>query len=265
MLVEKRSGFSERLFEFAYNAEFARVHSAVLAGLPWIPSQQQEKLLAYDVRFRLKGVNAVRSLFLQHKVASFFEPMPKSYKSKSKFVGALAPEFFKFKLDNDQYNKIVNLRLRDVAVYYCSPMFIGVRRLNRHFAAGTVDGNSIWIDVRACPKLVGASKKTTHHLGYTSAMLVRRFSDGPFKAIGSEASASRISNMEAISFDMEGMRQVLTNLYGACEGEDRRSLLRRSQPGRGADLSHLLARIGSFAAQEFGLSWHLLPVEKVAE
>jgi hypothetical protein len=63
-------GFSERVFKFGFNAEFAHSHRAVLAAVPHIPTQNQEKLLGYDVKFEIKkSGGAIRMIALQHKVA----------------------------------------------------------------------------------------------------------------------------------------------------------------------------------------------------
>src|SRR6185295_4594947 len=66
-------GFSERTFEFCYNAEYCQRNAALLATHPHIPSQQAEKDLGYDVEFQIDNGSFTRSLFLQHKVASFAE------------------------------------------------------------------------------------------------------------------------------------------------------------------------------------------------
>ena len=258
MIKEHRAGFSERNFEFAFNMEYARKHHAVLAGLPWIPTQQQEKLLAYDVRFRLKGVSGVKSLFLQHKVSMKSLLTPIGSTSRSKFVAALGERFYKFRIDNDQYNKIVKLRQKNVAVFYCAPFFVGARTLNRHFMKGILEPNSVWIDVRPCPLITGSSLKSVHHLAYNDALLAYRFSETA-EAVASVAGTTGRDVTESVPFNQESLRAILDSLYVACEDNDRRSLLRRTQPGPGADMTHLLARVASFAAQEFGLSWLLEP------
>ncbi|WP_249869151.1 hypothetical protein [Oceanobacillus saliphilus] len=44
-------GFSERTFEFCFNAEFCMKNKGLLATHPLLPSQRQEKHLGYDVNF----------------------------------------------------------------------------------------------------------------------------------------------------------------------------------------------------------------------
>jgi hypothetical protein len=66
-------GFSERTFEFCYNAEYCQSNAALLATHPHIPSQNADKDLGYDVEFRILQGHYTRSLFLQHKVPSFAE------------------------------------------------------------------------------------------------------------------------------------------------------------------------------------------------
>ena len=64
-------GFSERTFEFCYNAEYGQIHAAVLATYPHIPSQNAEKDLGSDVEFKINEGNYTKSVFLQHKVSSY--------------------------------------------------------------------------------------------------------------------------------------------------------------------------------------------------
>ena len=61
-------GFSERVFEFSFNAEYAAANKAVLAGAPHIPTQNDEKYLGYDVLFEIQaGGGVTNMLALQHK------------------------------------------------------------------------------------------------------------------------------------------------------------------------------------------------------
>jgi len=48
-------GFSERVFEFSFNAEFANNNRAIIACAPYIPTQNEEKWLGYDVEFQIKN------------------------------------------------------------------------------------------------------------------------------------------------------------------------------------------------------------------
>lgn len=62
--------FSERIFEFAFNAEFAARNHAILAACPSLPTPQEEKNEGYDIEFELKRRGGGKEyLFLQHKVA----------------------------------------------------------------------------------------------------------------------------------------------------------------------------------------------------
>lgn len=47
-------GFSERVFEFGFNSEYAAQNRAVLAAAPHIPTQNDEKALGYDIAFEIK-------------------------------------------------------------------------------------------------------------------------------------------------------------------------------------------------------------------
>src|SRR5713101_9767397 len=117
-----RPEFGERVFEFAFNAEYAKKHHAILAACPYLPTQQDEKRLAFDVEFKLKQRGgAVASLFLQHKVARLVD---KKSGSNSHFWSAAGGPYFGFRLDIDQYNlmhKFASRRNRDI--FYCAPRF----------------------------------------------------------------------------------------------------------------------------------------------
>ncbi len=64
-----RPQFSEREFEFGFNAECVQRHRDALIGTPFIPSQRLEALCGFDVHFRMRRGHVEHSLFLQHKVS----------------------------------------------------------------------------------------------------------------------------------------------------------------------------------------------------
>ena len=66
-------GFSERVFEFSFNAEYSNANRALLSAAPHIPTQNEEKWLGYDVAFELNRRGIVHSLALQHKVCRFVD------------------------------------------------------------------------------------------------------------------------------------------------------------------------------------------------
>ena len=67
-------GFSERVFEFGFNSEYADQNRAVLAAAPHIPTQNEEKALGYDIAFEIKRRGgAINSIALQHKTCRFVE------------------------------------------------------------------------------------------------------------------------------------------------------------------------------------------------
>lgn len=144
-----RSGFSERVFEFAFNAEFAATHRAIVVGCPDIPTQRQEKKRAYDVNFQLRQRGgAIGSLFLQHKVVRHVSSRGGS--NAARYDTCKGP-YFVFDIDVDQYNVIRNQRGRGKAFYFCAPAFIDRGALETHYGAGKVVTNSLWIDVVKAP------------------------------------------------------------------------------------------------------------------
>src|SRR5262249_25514365 len=62
-------------------------------------------------------------------------------------------------LENEQYERIVELRKRGRAVYYCAPGFVERRHLEDHYQKRTVCPASVWVDVLPA----GLLKNNKHH------------------------------------------------------------------------------------------------------
>lgn len=142
------AGFSERVFEFSFNAEYVNKNKALLAGAPRIPTQNQEKWLGYDVEFELKAAGgAINSLALQHKVSRFVDSQGPS---NSHFWNAIGGEYFAFRLDTDQFNLIESIstaNLTGIQFYFCAPLFVSRKDMSDKFFANDVNAHSVWIDV----------------------------------------------------------------------------------------------------------------------
>ncbi len=141
-------GISERVFEFGFNAEFCSKNSAILAGCPYIPTQNQEKKLGYDVKMKIAKGSKVRPLYLQHKVSRYVDKCAIS--NKAFFMAAGGP-YFAFALDKDQYNLIhMASQKPSREFYYCAPIFTTRLDMNRHYMAHDVINHSVWIDISGC-------------------------------------------------------------------------------------------------------------------
>lgn len=141
-------GFSERVFEFSFNAEYANRNCAVLAGVPDIPTQNKEKSLGYDVKFQLQQRGGpVHAVALQHKVSRYVDRIgPKS----GHFWSATGGPYYGFRLDVDQFNlleKLSSSKTPGIEFHFCAPRFADRLSMNNHFMATTVEANSIWISV----------------------------------------------------------------------------------------------------------------------
>jgi hypothetical protein len=147
-------GFSERVFEFSFNAEYADRNRAVLAGAPSIPTQNEEKWLGYDVLFEVnRRGGAIHALALQHKVPRFVDQLgPKN----AHFWAAVGGPYYAFRIDVDQYNLIeavASANLPGVEFCYSSPIFASRHEMNSHYLAKSVEANSVWIDVAGAGQL----------------------------------------------------------------------------------------------------------------
>lgn len=179
-----RPGVSERVFEFAFNSEFCTSSGALIAGCPYIPTQNQEKRLGYDVAIKVKAGSKIRSLYLQHKVARYVDGKTGSNK---KFRDAVGSPYYAFSLDVDQYNLIHRFSQKKTReFYYCSPIFTSRKDLDSHYAAKTVVSNSAWIDVSSCTA-IPSTDTTSHCIVYSPDLQnVSRFSDEPEKTVAAE-------------------------------------------------------------------------------
>jgi len=195
-------GFSERVFEFAFNAEYADRHRAVLAAAPSIPTQNDEKALGYDVLFQVaaKG-GAVHAVALQHKVARYVD---RRVNTNRHFWNAIGGPYFRFSLDTDQYNLIQAISASKPAgaeFHFCAPLFVTHRCMNAHYLGRTVDANSIWIDVGSAGQITDG---VMHSIVYSEdGKKAFRFSNEakPLQVLTSEQRAVRRTQRQEVSLD----------------------------------------------------------------
>ena len=147
-------GFSERIFEFGFNAEYADRYKAVLAGIPHIPTQNQEKSLGYDIKFEIASHHgASRYLALQHKVSRYVDGLSSSNRRFREHVGS---PYYAFRIDVDQFNlieKAASSKSGGLDFYYCAPLFHTSIAMNERYVAKDVEKNSVWIDVQGAGQL----------------------------------------------------------------------------------------------------------------
>lgn len=198
------AGFAERVFEFAFNAEFCAAHSSLLAAAPMIPSQQDEKWLGYDVEFLINSSGGiVESFCLQHKVSRFVGGCASTNRHFWKEAGG---PYFAFRLDVDQFNLLEALAsagLPGIHIHYCAPLFVSRKKMNGHFIAQTVSDNSLWIAIAGVGPL---SDNEPHSIVYSA--------DGSSATVFS-AEARRLQVIRAESFvakDSQGMHVTKMDL-----------------------------------------------------
>ena len=147
-----RPGFSERTFEFCFNAEFCRLLGGLLVSHPHIPSQQIEKDLGYDVEFEIQQGQYSSSVFIQHKVVHFAE-----FRSgrNSQFFDHHKGPYFRFPVDNEQHNTLSELSRTKGDAYYCAPCFHLSHELEGHFRTDTIASNSLLLDPQDVGDILG--------------------------------------------------------------------------------------------------------------
>lgn len=153
------AGFSERTFEFCFNAEFCQVNAALLATHPHIPSQNAEKDLGYDVEFEIMKGGFVKSLFLQHKVAAYASARAGR---NAKFFDHHKGPYHRFPVDNDQHNTLCDLSATKGDAFYCAPCFYGSKDLAAHWRAQSIGANSLLLDPLQVGRVVGGKHNITY-------------------------------------------------------------------------------------------------------
>src|SRR5688500_6727594 len=99
--------FPERVFEFAFNAEYCHVNRAVLIGTPELPTQNEEKYLGYDVAFEIRRAGGVvNTIALQHKTSRYVTTRSGS---NARFYDEIGGPYFAVRLDTEQFNVIEDL------------------------------------------------------------------------------------------------------------------------------------------------------------
>lgn len=242
-------GFSERTFEFCFNAEYCRINAALLASHPHIPSQQMEKDLGYDVEFKIKNGHFTKSLFLQHKVASFANT--RAGRNRKFFDAHMAP-YYRFLVDNDQHNTLCNLSTTKGNAFYCAPMFHERAVLETHFFGNTVAPNAVLLD----PIQVGQITDTDrHNITFNQAGLnatlhsdVRRFKQ---EYTGGEDRRPPLERVDVTLDYVEGLSEQLISETGTNRFEP--FLTRKFRATRPIE------RVQILLAHVYNVTWLLLP------
>ncbi len=97
-----------------------------------------------------------RSLFLQHKIASFAEGRSGR---NAQFYNTHEGPYFRFPVDNDQHNVLCELSRARGNAFYCAPMFYTRIQLEINFRTFLIGKNSIFLD----PLDVGEIADKEHH------------------------------------------------------------------------------------------------------
>lgn len=174
------SAFSERTFEFCYNAEYCRLNAGILATHPSIPSQNEEKDLGYDVEFQLLQLGHVRSLFLQHKIVHFAGSRAGR---NARFFNAHGGPYYRFPVDTHQHNVLHDLSANQGDAFYCAPAFNRTIDLRQAYETLQICGQSVWLDPMEVGRIFDVdSHHTTFSEDGTRRYLhseVRSFSESP--------------------------------------------------------------------------------------
>lgn len=254
------------MFEFAYNAEFSGHNKASLVAMPYMPTQVKEKDLAYDVKFRLKNAKGkVRSLMLQHKVVRFVNGYSPTNKKR---IAVCKGPYFAMELDTEQYNRILALRARGRAVYYCAPCFVRRFEMETHYSSRTLCKASVWVDIAPAGKIT--DKKCHALIVDASAKLAFRCSGEPLEAqIVEYESGDKNGPGEEFEMTLAVASRMYEDLFAIAsnrairpqvEQGDEQTRIRTDRPRRREiqNVEDAAIGIAELASQYFGLSWILV-------
>lgn len=244
-----RPGFSERTFEFCFNAEFCQAVGGLLVSHPHIPSQQIEKDLGYDVAFKIQQDQYISSIFIQHKVAHFAEARAGR---NAQFFDHHHGPYFRFAVDNEQHNTLHELSRNKGDAYYCAPLFHLSHELEDHFRANTITNNSLLLDpVQVGPLTDIERHNITFNPSGTNPTMhsdPRRF-DKPFRASKEEMPEFKKRRID-VSYLREVSEEVVSRTVGSKFKDSVTWLVQRMSPLQRAQ--YLLGRV-------YKVSWVLVP------
>ena len=251
-----KPGFSERTFEFCYNAEYCQLNAALLATHPHIPSQRAEKDLGYDVEFKIIDGKFTRSLFLQHKVASFAEVRAGR---NVLFYAAHNQPYFRFPIDNEQHNVLCELSRTEGNAFYCAPRFHLRSELEAHFRTASIAANAVLLNPLDVGEVTG---KERHNVTYdalgqnpTLHPKLKRFkhsySDG-------ERTAPQLMRQRITLDDIQELSTMLVDSTEKLVDSAAASKFRRSlQMAR--ELSSAVKQAQFLLGHVYQVTWFLLP------
>ena len=241
--------FSERTFEFCYNMEYCISNAAILASHPHIPTQRAEKDLGYDVEMKINQGGLVKSLFLQHKVSAYAQHRAGN---NGRFYDTHMGPYFRFPVDNEQHNTLLELSRTKGNAFYCSPRFHHSHELETHFTGKSICMNALLLDPQDVGGIADADR---HNITYKPSGLdptlhseARKFKNS-FTGSGENAPElkSSVINKEYIeSLSEELMSRTRQSKFKAAVTKE----LERAKPIERAQI--LLGRV-------YQVTWLLLP------
>lgn len=161
-----RAKFSERMYEFEFNSEFKKTFQKNAIVIPYLPSQNEEGSLGYDVSFDIIRNRHIASFFFQHKVPIFIK---RKNKNNSHIYSHYFSPFFYYNLarldSSQQHNLLVNLSNQGENVFYSSAIFYLLNDLYNYSISNEIINNSILLN----PSQIGEIKDfLLHKISYNS-------------------------------------------------------------------------------------------------
>ena len=260
-------GFSERVFEFGFNSEYANKNRAILAAAPHIPTQNDEKALGYDIAFEIKRHGgAVHSIAIQHKTCRFVDG---ESATNQKFWNAVGGPYFAFRLNVDQFNLIETIAssgLPGVQFVYCAPLFSKRKDMDTHYLANSVLTRSVWINPTGAGPITDYD---AHSIIFdptgTKAFL---FSEEPrdLKIIGPRQRVSQETPLHEETIDLSAVYETVYAGVSGFQSGERRRPRGRDEPEfrmpaelppvvRSRDDGELIRALAELFSNYLGVSW----------
>ena len=136
--------------------------SKIHRAFGWLPtSLAEEGNLGFDVRLSYPCL----TLFLQFKLSDYLTRRP------TKYWDYYNEPYFRFDITplsiSRQHNLLKCLADRGEEVFYVAPLFWRSNEFNRAFIDNQISGRSIWLPVKALPRLTDYDP---HHVTFTGTM-----------------------------------------------------------------------------------------------
>lgn len=251
-----RALYTEFSLGFGISHEIQNVLHSVSLRAPVFPSLLDERLVGWDVSFRVWG----KSLFLQFKRSDALT------RRTAKQWPVFNTNFYRFpvyrRAESPQHNLLVRLAASQTHVYYCAPLFYKDSDFNSYFMQKALLNYSLFIPCRSLPEVLDEDQ---HYVAYNASGRAY-FCSTPTPVVGTDVGSNFVKSFvnsygsESTESDHPITMQTLTDLWdGMCglitqSGYFHRQGLSHVTPEKNDPVS-LIRAIRLVSRTYFGAEW----------